>query len=151
MDSLALSTRSRLNRIALWCTCILVLVPTTLGTLFCSLMGLGRALELLSRSNWRLNALLMLAALCAGWFGVVTLWRLFVGLVRGRPPSNPPAVWMGLMAGSAVSLSFIVAMNDVWAIVIFGWPLLAALHLGTEFSKTYPLTLEHAGDRDNLP
>jgi hypothetical protein len=111
--------RAPVNRGALWATCVLVLVPTTLAALALTTVGL-----------LALSSGVIYVVLAAGWFGIVVLWQVFIGLMRGRPPKPTHLVWAGLASGSLVSLY--LATGGLW---LFGWPLIAAVHLGTEFSR----------------
>lgn len=88
----------------------------------------------------------LVAVLGAGWFGIITLWMLFLGLIQDRPPKRPRIVWAGLIAGGMVSLYFIVWGGNP-GMLMFGWPLIAALHLGNEFSKSYPMAPQEAKTR----
>jgi len=130
----AVGTGYRSNRLALWATFVLVVLPTTLMSLVGTVLGLGMG------KFWP-----VLALSSAGWFGVVTLWRLFIGLWRQRPPRSTRVIWAGLTAGCAVSLLLAVSVHDIWSAVFFGWPLLAALYFGNEFSRTYPLVNQRSG------
>ena len=113
---------------------MLVVLPTTIFAIVGTLFGLAWSLGGANRHQ----AVLVLVVLCAGWFGVATLWRLLVGLLRGRPPANARVVWAGLAAGGAASVAMMLSTHAIGAVVLFGWPLIAALHLGNEFSKTHP-------------
>ena len=113
-----------------------MVLPTTILAIFGTLFGLAGSLD---GANRLPHAVLMLAVLCAGWFGIATLWRLSIGLLRGRPPANARVVWAGLVAGGAVSVVMIWSTHSIGPVLLFGWPLIAALHLGNEFSKTCPL------------
>ena len=140
-----------MNRFALWLTFALVVLPTTLASLVGSIFGLGWVLDSVGSSDYPMHdrhlvgTVFALALLIAGWFGIVTLWRLFVSLIRGLRPIRRPAVWAGLLAGSAASICLIFIVNGGAVSLLFGWPLVAVLHLGNEFSKTYPLEFRDRG------
>jgi hypothetical protein len=110
---------SPLNRVALWATCVLVLAPTTLGALVLTLLGL-----------WGMASVPIVVLLAAGWFGILVLWLLFLGLMQGWPPRHAGVVWAGLASGSLVSL-YLMHFGLWYA----GWPLVAAVHLGGGFIR----------------
>lgn len=77
--------------------------------------------------------MLMLAiAMILGWFGLVTLWRLYYSLLRGDLSLNRRAAWTGLACGSLVSVAWIMASGGtvVFRLLFFGWPLLASTYFG---------------------
>jgi hypothetical protein len=45
--------------------------------------------------------------LVLGWFGISTLWKLYLYLLRGKTPEKPMQCWLGLASGVAVSLTMI--------------------------------------------
>lgn len=134
------------NRLALWSTFLLVVLPTTLASMAASVFGLALMLDSVGapygplRERHVAGSAMMLGLLVAGWFGIVTLWRLFVGLLRNAPPVRSRVVWAGLLSGSAASICLVLAMKGGAANLVFAWPLLAALHFGNEFSKTCPMS-----------
>jgi hypothetical protein len=140
-----------MRRLALWLTFVLVVLPTTLLSLVFSLFGIAWMTDSLRPSTdpmddrHRLASLMALAVLAAGWFGIATLWRLFVLLKRDWRSSRPREIWAGLLAGSAVSVVLIV-MTPTAVAFVYAWPLLAVLHFGVEFARHQPVSrLRHLG------
>lgn len=109
-----------MNRVALWATCVLVLLPTTLVSLAFTLIVLGGA-----------SGVGLYVVLATGWYGIVVLWQLFLGLIHGWLPKHAHVAWLGLASGSLVSLLFM--SHGLW---LAGWPLIAAAHLGAVYIRT---------------
>ena len=103
---------------------ILVIIPTTLVAAFWSLLGVSVAL------SERPSGILVLFALLAGWFGIVTLWQLYHDFLGGEPHPNILVAWLGLACGCITSLVLIVTSGGsaMFRIVFFGWPLIAAAY-----------------------
>lgn len=148
----AQSTRSRLaarpdrvshrmpNAVALRAVAILVLLPGTLVSGFGSLLGFAFVADSFRRSDHVAAGAVLLVAMAAGWFGLVTSWRLYYGLLRGRTGFDRRVAWAGLTCGSLVSLGLMVATGGSlnFRIVFFGWPLLAAAFFGIALWRLRP-------------
>lgn len=128
-----------LRQLALHAVALLVLMPSTLGAAFWSLMGAAFAFKSLSRGEYVNTSLLVLLALAAGWFGIVTLWRTYYGLAN-RAPFNRMLASVGLACGSAVSLALVANTGGTLAfrLLFFGWPLLAVLAFIPPLIRTQP-------------
>jgi len=131
---------ARTRRVALWATCLLVIVPTTLEALVFSVFAFAWGFDALFRPgdlelSRRAGALFTFALLGASWIGTGTLWRLFSGLVHGVLPARPRRVWLGLAAGCVACLVMVLSTPGAIPKAIVGWPLLAALHLGIELRR----------------
>lgn len=116
------------NTIALRFVAILVLLPSTLVAAFWSLMGIPFAEDALQRRGHAVAGTVLFAALAAGWFGLVTLWRLYYHLLHERTDFNRNIAWAGLAVGCLVSLALIATTGGTltFRVVFFGWPLLTA-------------------------
>jgi len=116
------------NKFALHAVGILVLLPTTLAAAFWSLLGVGFSVAFFRTGDHVFASLLLLLAMAAGWFGIVTLWRLYYSFLSDRHPrSNFVVIWAGLACGCVTSLALIATTGGsiLFRVVFFGWPLLA--------------------------
>jgi len=116
------------SHFALYVIAILVSLPSTLAAAFWTLLGSGFTSDALRRHDHAPAAFALLAAMLAGWFGLVTLWRLHYLLLQGRTDFNRHTAWAGLACGCLVSLALIAVTGGtlVFRITFFGWPLLGA-------------------------
>lgn len=115
------------NKLLLRAVGLGILMPTTLVAAFGSLPGAGLSLGAIRAGTAGLSATLWLVALVAGWFGMVTLWRLYYGFLRERSGLNRVTTWVGLVCGSLVSLALVTASGGslTFRVLFFGWPLWA--------------------------
>ena len=116
------------NIIALRAIALLVLLPSTLVAGFFTFMGLAFVAASLGDGEYTTSAVILLAAMVAGWFGLVTAWRLYDGMHRGHPNLSRPTAWAGLACGCVTSVGLIATTGGSigFRLVFFGWPLLAA-------------------------
>ena len=116
------------NIIALRVIAILVLLPSTLVASFWSLFGVVFVVDALERNDRVASGIVLLAAMAAGWFGLITTWRLYYGFLHGRPSLNLRVAWLGLICGSLTSTGLIATTGGSLAfrIAFIGWPLLGA-------------------------
>ncbi len=107
---------------------VAVLLPSTLGAGFWSLVGGAFLVDALRRGHALPAAAVLALAMAAGWFGLVTLWRLYYRLLRGDPGFSRRTAWLGLACGSAVSAVAMAVTGGAlpMRIALFGWPLLGA-------------------------
>lgn len=91
-------------------------------------MGISFAMDTFQRHEHVIASTVLLAALTAGWFGLVTLWRLYYCLLHKRTDFNRNVAWAGLAFGCLVSLGLIATTGGTltFRVVFFDWPLLAA-------------------------
>ncbi len=115
------------STISLKLVAVLVLVPTTLVAAFWSLLGVPAFVDAVIHPNpvypyrgWMLGPLLV-----AGWFGIVTLWRLYHHYVSGRPPGRSAVHWAGLATGCLVSIALLFVVRGQW---LSAWPMVAAVY-----------------------
>lgn len=106
---------------------IVVLLPSTLVAGFWSLPGFAFVADALLRSQHPGTAVVVLAALVAGWIGLGTTWRLYYCLLRKELGFDRGRAWWGLACGTLVSIGLMVTSGSslVGRIAYFGWPLLA--------------------------
>lgn len=121
------------NTTALRLIALFVLLPSTLGADFWSLLGAGFAADALRRGQHLLAATLLVAAMTAGWLGLVTLWRLHYRLLRKDLSFNRRVAWLGLACGVAASVGLMAVSSatPLMRALLFGWPLLAAAFFST--------------------
>lgn len=106
---------------------LFVLVPTTLVAAFGSVPVAGLSVDAIRSGQLEWLAIAPLVALVAGWFGIVTLWRLYDCLLHGRHGFHRGLAWAGLACGSAVSATLVATGggSTMFRVLFFGWPLLA--------------------------
>lgn len=123
------------NPIALRLVAIIFLIPSTLVVGWGSLLGLAFASAGLRDAGHAVAAAFLLLAMALGWFGLVTLWRLYYGLLRGRRDINRQFAWAGLASGVVVSLGLIALTGGALAfrIAFFGCPVPAAAYFSILF------------------
>lgn len=104
---------------------VVVLLPTTLVAGFWTLLAVPALADAIVRPSvvypwraWRLVPLLL-----GGWFGLVTLWRLYYRFDSGRDMGDVRFHRMGLSAGCATSIALLLSMPGHW---LAAWPLIAA-------------------------
>lgn len=109
-----------------------VLLPSTLGAGFWTLQGIGYVVHAWSRAADTSFACALAIAMALGWFGLLTLWRLYYSLLRGVLSFSRRTAWAGLVCGSLVSVALIMASGGtvVFRLSLFGWPLLASAYFG---------------------
>jgi hypothetical protein len=117
-------------------------VPSTLISIGFTALALGQMSKSIEERSFGI-ALFVPFFLSAGWFGLVTLWRLFIGLSSSELPENRPVVWAGLASGCAVDLCLLVDIailggHRFWESSYVAWPMLAALHYGIAFKRMGP-------------
>ncbi|QEE23097.1 hypothetical protein CS053_00250 [Rhodanobacter glycinis] len=136
------------GKLSLYLIAIGVVLPSTMVAAFFSLLGAGFASDALRRHEHALAGLVALAALVAGWFGLVTLWRLHYRLLHARLDFNRPAAWAGLACGSVVVLALVLSSGGtlVFRVSFFGWPLLAAAYYAVVLWR---LPTRAAGERQH--
>src|SRR5690242_13850766 len=102
-----------LNIIALRVLAYVVLVPTTLAAGFWAFMALGFMSGAMRDGVHMIAAAILLFAMVVGWFGIITLWRLYYGFLRGfcavatiltGPLSGLGCVWVALYPLALCSL-----------------------------------------------
>jgi hypothetical protein len=106
---------------------IFVLIPTSLGAVFCTLMF---ALFALPAHSSIANPLIGSTLIVVGWFGIISLWRLYIHFISTNyAPANSFYYWLGLFFGVAASFDLIIstAGSPFINTLIFGWPLIAAM------------------------
>ena len=119
-----------------------VLFPTAVVASFFSLLGaavvwaglrgdpsipLGRAVPL---------ALL----LAAGWFGISTLFRLYMHFrASSSCPSHPKRAAAGLVVGTATSVVLAIGTGNglSFSLLFFGWPVIGAVVLGLMLARSW--------------
>ncbi|MHC9084047.1 hypothetical protein ACYX7E_03300 [Luteimonas sp. RIT-PG2_3] len=116
-----------MHTIALRSIAIMVLVPSTLAACFWSIPGTMFVVDALQRHEHLRASVALSITMAAGWFGLITAWRLYYDFLRGRLTVSRPVAWAGLICGSLASLALIMTTGGALAfrIVCFGWPLLA--------------------------
>lgn len=104
-----------------------VILPTTLGAIFFSLLGVTFVAKSVQRSEELGTAALVLLCLAGGWFGIIALWRAYIVLTTGQLAFRRTFIWIGFGCGSMVSLALIgmLAGPLLSGMLLFGWPLLA--------------------------
>jgi hypothetical protein len=130
------------RRVALWVTLLLVVVPSTVVSIGFSALALGQMAKSIENRDFG-TALFVPFFLSAGWYGLVTLWRLFIGLSSSELPENRSVVWAGLASGCVVDLCLLVDMATLggprfWEASYLAWPMLAAFHYGIAFKRMRP-------------
>ncbi len=122
------------SRILLRLIAIAVLLPSTLGAGFWSMLGFGFVADALLRGEHPVAAALVLLALVAGWVGLGTAWRLYYGLLRGDAAVDLRRGWWGLASGALVCIALVAVTSGslLFRICFFGWPLLAVAFLGAQ-------------------
>ena len=133
-----------MRRIALWITLLSVVVPTTVMSVGFSALALGQMASSIEHGDFGVAVFVPLF-LCAGWCGLVTLWRLFFGLSSCKWTGSRSVVWAGLVIGSTVDLCLVVDMATLgrhrfWEAFWIAWPMLAAVHYGIAFTRMQPET-----------
>jgi len=113
---------------------IAVLVPSSLCAAFGTLLGVAWAADALQRGQHLGTALALIAAIAAGWFGLVTAWRLYYQLLRQQVTLERRIAGLGLACGALVAIGLMAttAGAPMFRLAFFGWPLLAAAFLGAQ-------------------
>jgi len=108
---------------------IVVLLPTTLVASFWTFMGVPALIDSVTHPNtvYPYRALLLAPLLSAGWFGIITLWRLYSHFDANLDLGNIKIHWTGLVAGCLASAALLLAMPGQ---LLAAWPLIAALYFG---------------------
>ncbi len=134
------------HRLLLRLMAVAVLLPSTLGAGFGSLLGGAFVADALRRGHALPASAALAVAMAAGWFGLVTLWRLYYRLLRGDAGFSRRTAWLGLACGSAVSAGSMAVTGGTLPvrIVLFGWPLLGAAFFGAVLWRL-PRTLKAPG------
>lgn len=109
-----------------------VLLPSSLSAAFGSLLGIAWATDALQRGQHAGTAMALMAAMAAGWFGLVTAWRLYYQLLRREARFDRRIAWSGLASGALVCIGLIATTSGslLFRIAFFGWPLLAVAFFG---------------------
>jgi hypothetical protein len=134
---------SVMRRVALWVTLLMVVVPSTVASIGFTALALGQMAKGIEKRDFGV-ALFVPLFVSAGWFGIVTLWRLFVGLSSNELPRSRSVVWAGLASGCVVDLCLVVDMvamgsgHRLWEASYIAWPMVAALHYGVAFKRVGP-------------
>lgn len=115
---------------ALRAVAILVLFPSTLASAFFTLMGLAFSADSIRRGEQTSTGIFLLCAMFAGWFGLVTAWRVYYGILLERSNLNRPVTWVGLASGSLTSIALVYLSGGsfLFRIMFFGWPLIAVVY-----------------------
>lgn len=119
-----------MKRVALFAIAFIVMIPTTLAAALYSMFGIGFAIDVIRRGHDAIEGLFLILFLLCGWFGIVTLWRLYHAFLESHSPSiNRPLAWLGLFCGSAASVILVVSAGGTitFKLLFFGWPLIAAV------------------------
>ena len=108
---------------------IVVLLPTTLVALFWTFLGVPALIDSIAHPSlvYPYRALVLAPVLVAGWFGLITLWRLYYRFDAHRPLGNIKVHWAGLVAGCTASVALLLAMPGQ---LLAAWPLIAAIYFG---------------------
>ena len=111
---------------------IAVLLPSTLGAGFWTLLGVAWVVDALQSGQHTGAAIALIAAMAAGWFGLVTAWRLYYRLRRKDLAFDRRIAWCGLASGALVCIALIAMTGGslLFRLGFFGWPLLAAAFFG---------------------
>lgn len=106
---------------------IAVLLPSTLTAGFWTLLGAAWVADALQRGEHMGTALALSAAMAAGWFGLVTGWRLHYHLQHQYLALDRRIAWSGLASSALVSIGLLVTTGGslLFRLGFFGWPLLA--------------------------
>jgi hypothetical protein len=131
-----------MRRVALWITLLLFVVPSTVMSVGFSALALGQMANSIEHRDFGV-ALLVPVFLSAGWYGLVTLWRLFFGLSSSKWTGSRSVVWTGLALGCTVDLCLVADMatlgrHGFWEAACVAWPMLAAIHYGIAFRRMQP-------------
>jgi len=113
---------------------IAVLLPSTLCAAFGTLLGAAWATDALQRGQHLGAAVALVAAMAAGWFGLVTAWRLYYQLLRQQVTLDRRIAGLGLACGALVAIGLMATTGGalMFRMALFGWPLLAAALLGAQ-------------------
>jgi hypothetical protein len=115
------------SKFALRAIGIAVLFPTTMVAGFFSFLGIPFALDSIHHPNpvypWRMALIGLLMA--AGWFGIVTMWRMYYHYSSDRPLGNAKMALIGLISGISVAVALLSSMPGK---LFVAWPLLGALY-----------------------
>ncbi|QKV54889.1 hypothetical protein [Comamonas antarctica] len=111
---------------------IAVLLPSTLCAAFGTLLGVAWAADALQRGQHLGAAMALIAAIAAGWFGLVTAWRLYYQMLRRNVTLDRRIAWCGLASAALVCIGLMATTGGslMVRIAFFGWPLLAAAFFG---------------------
>ena len=104
---------------------VCVLLPTTLVAMFWTLLGVPALFDAFDNHGAAGASVGLSLALVAGWFGLLTLWRLYRNLGAAQFCERQTNYWIGLGAGVGASLYLLMTMPGQW---LAGWPLVAALY-----------------------
>ena len=117
------------SRFALRAIGIIVLLPTTLVAGFWTLLGVPALVDAIARPSvvHPYRAWLVAPLLVAGWFGLVTLWRLYYRFEAGRDLGDTRVYRAGLLAGCATSIALLLSMPGQF---LAAWPLIGAVYFG---------------------
>ncbi|WP_434031654.1 hypothetical protein [[Pseudomonas] boreopolis] len=96
-----------------------VLLPSTLAAGFYSLFGVAFVTDSFRRAEHLSASLVLLVAMTAGWFGLITAWRLYYALSQGRTDFSRPIAWAGLICGGLRRSASLLLRADH---LFFAWP-----------------------------
>jgi hypothetical protein len=134
-----------LRRVALSIIALLVLLPSTAVSLVCTVFGFA-AWSDGPRGGPYLTWFAAPIVLLCGWFGLISLWQMYFALSNRRLTASPKLIWLGLACGCASSAALIYSLGGSlsFKVVLFGWPLLAAVPLGVGFARSPHLVAKTA-------
>lgn len=119
-----------MKRVALFIIAFFVMIPTTLVAALSSIFLIGSIINAIRPGHDPTNGLFVIFFMFFGWFGIVTLWRLYHAFLESNSPNvNEPLAWLGLFCGSAASVILVVSAGGTitFKLLFFGWPLIAAV------------------------
>lgn len=108
------------------------LVPTTLIAGFWSLAGVLMMFDTLKRGHYAGFNVALPVAMAAGWFGLITAWRIYYHLRRKSLAFDHRIAWWGLASGALVAIYLIATSGGslLFRLGLFGLPLWAAAFFG---------------------
>jgi hypothetical protein len=118
-----------MKRVGLFAIAFFVMIPTTLVAALSSIFLIGSVVDAIRPGHDPINGLFVILFIIFGWFGIVTLWRLYHAFLEPNSPNiNQPLAWLGLFCGSTASVILVVSAGGTitFKLLFFGWPLIAA-------------------------
>lgn len=124
----------RLRRCVIYALGILVIMPTLLVACFWSLFAVVKLYSFAFIEGPATPSILVmhlkLAAITGlGWMGLITGVKLYNHFLRSdAAPARPGLAWVGLLCGTAASISLINWLGGslTFRLVFIGWPLMGA-------------------------
>lgn len=131
-----------LRSVALMLFFATVLLPTAVVASFFSLLGAAFVWAGLSGdpSIPLSQAVPVALVLAAGWFGISTLFRLYIHFrACSACPKHPRRAAAGLVVGTATSVVLAVGSGGslAFSVVFFGWPVIGAVVLGLMLANSW--------------